>query len=109
MPSFRLPEQSPAVFLDGAAWLQVVRSQNSGPPLLRDPQEKQRPHTGRGAEESEKRRRRKVKIFSAKRRKMLLFNGGLKWIRERLVLKTTEMLQLHIQKLLLNFPHLKFH
>lgn len=43
VPSFRLPEQSCAVFLDGAAWLQMVRSQNSGPPLPQDPAEQQRP------------------------------------------------------------------
>lgn len=36
------PEQSGAVFLDGATWLQVVRSQNSSPPLLQDPPEKEK-------------------------------------------------------------------
>lgn len=32
-----------AVFLDRTTWLQVVKSQNSSPPLLQDPPEKERP------------------------------------------------------------------
>lgn len=39
----QMPEQRRAVFLDWTTWLQVVRSQNSRPPLLQDPPEKERP------------------------------------------------------------------
>lgn len=50
MPSFKLPEQRRAVFLDRTTWLQVVKSQNSSPPLLQDLLEKEKPLLSKSGE-----------------------------------------------------------
>lgn len=47
-----------AVFLDGTAWLQVVRSQNTSPPLLQDPLEKERPPLSRRSNGGEAKRKK---------------------------------------------------